>query len=123
MQVRAAVEGLDKTTIPRELREDPQLNLRIVSDHELPPGGITTEATPVLNRVGHLLNVWVRASEAPRRRADLAKVSVQPASDGIDHVDHVRAVTRERFLHRAILEQGRDHRILSGQRLQLPVAR
>ena len=80
------------------------------------------EAAPILNRVRHLLNVWIRAREAAGRRADLAKVRVQAASLWIDKLNHVLAVTSQSFLHRSVLQQLRDDRVLQSQRLQFPIA-
>jgi len=73
--------------------------------------------------VRHLLDVWIGAGKTSRRRADLTEVSVQTPGHGIDEVDHVSAVTRQRLLDRAVFEQRRDHRILRGEWLQFPVAR
>src|SRR6266851_6777601 len=70
----------------------------------------------------YLLNVRIRAREAPGRRPDLAEVGVQPASLGTDELEHVLAIAGQRLLHRAVFEQLRDYRILRGERLQLPVA-
>ena len=78
---------------------------------------MTHETAPIFNRVRHLLNVWIRAGKASGRRADLTKVRVQPASLWTDELNHVLAVTGQRLLHRAVLEQLGDYRILGGQRL------
>ena len=105
-----------------KFREDAQFDLRIVSDDEPPRCGIAHEAASILSRVWHLLNVWIGAGEASRRRANLSEVSVQPARLWIDEPDHVLAIARQRLLHCAVLEQLLNDRILRGQRLQLPVA-
>ena len=55
---------------------------------------MTAETTTVLNRVRHLLNVWIRAGKSSRRRANLTEVSMQTFRYGIDQLDHVLAVTR-----------------------------
>src|SRR5207302_6496714 len=81
------------------------------------------EAAPTLKRMRHLLNVWIRAGEAPGRRADLAKVRVQAASLWIDKLNHVLAVTSQSLLHRPVLKELCDDWILQSQRLQLPIAR
>src|SRR5688500_2051527 len=84
---------------------------------------MTTKTAPVLDRVRYLLNVWVRACEPPGGRADLPEICVQTFSYGIDQLDHVLPVTRQRLLHRAVFEQRPDYWILHRERLQLPVAR
>ena len=71
----------------------------------------------------HLLNVWISAGKASGRRANLTKIRVQTASLRTDELDHVLAIARQRFLHRAVFEQLSDDRILRGERLQFPVAR
>src|SRR5437763_15739599 len=96
--------------------------MRIVRDDEPPFFRIAHEATSILSRVWHLLNVWIGAGEASRRRANLSEVSVQPASLWIDELDHILAIARQCLLHCAVLEQLLDDRILRGQRLQLPIA-
>src|SRR5688500_20275282 len=83
---------------------------------------MATETSTVLDRMRHLLNVWVRAGEPPRGRADLPEISVQTSRYGIDQLDHVLTVTRERLLHCAVFEQDPDDRIVDRERLQLPVA-
>src|SRR6185503_6012427 len=59
MKIRARVERVDESSITRKLREDAQLNLRIVRDDQLSSFGMTTETAPVLNRMRHLLNIRV----------------------------------------------------------------
>src|SRR6185503_10363201 len=88
MQIRARIEGVNKTAIAGKLRENPQLDLRVVSDDQLPLLRMTAETPAILNRVRHLLNVWIRACKTPGRRADLPEVRMQTFRDGIDHVDH-----------------------------------
>ena len=80
------------------------------------------EAATIFSCMRHLLNVRIGAGKAPGRRADLPKVGMQPACLRIDELDHVLSVTGQGLLHRAVLEQLRDDRILCGQRLQLPIA-
>src|SRR5919205_239192 len=116
MQIGARVERLDKPAIARKLRQYPQLNLRIVSNDQLPSFGMTTETTPVLNRMRHLLNVRISTRKSSGRGADLAKIRVQAFGHGIDQSDHVLTVTRQRLLHGAVFEQRPDDRILRGER-------
>src|SRR6185369_3156189 len=117
MKIRARVERVDESSITRKLREDAQLNLRIIRNDQPSSFGMTTETAPVLNRVRHLLNIRVGTREPARRRADLSKVCVQAFGHGIDQLDHVFAVTRQRFLNGAVLEEGANDRILRGERL------
>ncbi len=84
---------------------------------------MAAEATPVFNCVRHLLNVWIRAGEPACRRANLAKVRMQPARHGIDQIDHILAVAGQCLLHGAVVKQLSHDRILGGQRLQFPIAR
>ena len=70
----------------------------------------------------HLLDVWICAGEPARRCANLAKVSMQTLRYGIDQLNHVLAVTRQRLLHCAVLKQRLDYWILSCQRLHFPIS-
>ena len=122
MQISAGIESIDKCFVTGELRENPQFNLRIVSDDQSSSFGMAHEATTILDCVRHLLDVRIRASETSRRRSDLTKVCVQPASPRTNELDHVLAIARQSFLHRAVFKQLRDNRILRRQWLQLPIA-
>ena len=123
MKIRARIEGLDKAFVPGKLSEDAQFDLRVISDDQSPAAGMAHEAAAVLSGVRHLLNIWIRAGKAAGRSSDLTEVGVQPACLRINELDHVLAVTRQRFLHGAVLEQLRHDWILRRQRLQLPIAR
>src|SRR5437016_1012411 len=122
MQIGAGFESIDESLVAGKLGENTQFDLRIIGDYQSSLFRMTHEAAPVFNSVWYLLNVRIRAGEAARRRADLAKVCVQPAGLRIDELDHVLAIAGQGLLHRAVFEQLRDDRILHGQRLQLPVA-
>src|SRR6185436_20049493 len=111
MQISAGVERVDKPTIARKLSQYAQLDLRIVGDNQLASFRMTTKTPAILNGMRHLLNVWIRAGKPARRRANLPEVSVQAFSDGIDQLDHVLPVTRQRLLHRSVLQQRADNRI------------
>ena len=111
-----------KPSIAGKLGEDAQLDLRVISDDQLPAVGMAHKAAAILGRVRHLLNIWISAGKAAGRRADLTEVGMQAASLWIDQLNHVLAIAGQSFLHRAVLEQLRDDRILRGQRLQLPIA-
>src|SRR6185295_1351895 len=117
MKIGARIERVNKPAITRKLREYAQFDLRIVRNDQLASFRVTTETAPVLNRMRHLLNIRVSTRKPSRRRADLSKVCVQAFGQGIDQLDHVFAVTRQRFLNRAVLEQRADDRILRGERL------
>ena len=123
MKIGAGIERIDEALIAGKLRQNAQLDLRIVGDHQLSSCGMTAKAATVFRRVRHLLNVWVRTGESSGRRADLTKVSMQTAGRRIDELDHVLTVTGQRLLHRAVFKQRCDNRILGRQRLQFPVAR
>src|SRR5437868_9304374 len=122
MKIRAGVESLHETSIAGKLRQDPQLDLRIVSNDQLSSFRVTAETSPVFDRMRHLVNIRIRAGKPARRRADLAEVSMQTLRHGIDHLDHVLTVTRQRFLHGAIFVQRPDNWIFGRERLKLPVA-
>src|SRR5215211_6438634 len=112
MKIRTGIESVDETTIAGKFCEYPQLDLRIVGNDQLPSIRITTEASPVLDRVWHLLDVRISARKPAGRRAYLPEIRVQTFRYGIDHFDHIRAVTRECLLNRAIYKQRSDNRIL-----------
>src|SRR6266496_916442 len=117
MKISTRIERIDESLIAGKFSKNTQLDLRIVSNDQLSSFGMPHEATTILEGVRDLLNIWIRAGEAAGRRANLAKVRVQPASFGVDELNHILAITGQRLLHRAVLEQLRYHRILSCQRL------
>jgi hypothetical protein len=103
MQVRARIERVDEASIFGDVREDAQLDLRIIRNDELAPLR-RAKATPVLDRVRHLLHVRMGTRESSGRCADLVEVGVDAAGDGIDLGEDVFAVAGERLLDGAVFE-------------------
>src|SRR6185437_13634634 len=65
MQVGSGIERADEFRITRELRQDAKLDLRVISNHQLPSFGVPAETATVFNRMRHLLNVGIGTREAP----------------------------------------------------------
>src|SRR6185369_5025503 len=102
VQISARSECVNESFVAGKLSEDPQLDLRIISNYQAARCRMAHEATSILDRVRHLLNVWIRAGESSRRRADLPKVRMQPARLWIDELDHVLTIAGQGLLHRAV---------------------
>ena len=87
VDVFAAAEGLDQHRIARHVREQPQLDLRIIRHHHFPArprheGGADLAAQFRLD--GDVLQVRVRRREPAGGRAGLVEAGVQPAGARID---------------------------------------
>src|SRR6266536_3000807 len=93
MKISTRIERIDESLIAGKFSKNTQLDLRIVSNDQLSSFGMPHEATTILEGVRDLLNIWIRAGEAAGRRANLAKVRVQPASFGVDELNHILAIT------------------------------
>src|SRR6185295_19612424 len=105
MKIGARIKSVDEPPVARKLSQNSQLDLRVIGNDQLASFRMTTETAPVFNRMRHLLNIRISTRKPSRRRADLSKVCVQAFGHGIDQLDHVFAVTRQRFMNRAVLEQ------------------
>ena len=121
VDVLPPLERLDQGRLLREVREDPQLDLRVVGGHEAPPvlrDERLADAPAELGADRDVLEIRVRRRQPPRRRDQLVERGVDAPRPRIDEHRQRVGVRALELGELAVLEDLPGQRVPERQLLQ-----
>ena len=107
VNVLSATEGLNEDRVAGQMREDAQLDLRIIRRKKLVTRGGDERGANLAAKFranGNILQIWIGGAEAARRGAGLREARMQAAGDGMDQAGQHVGISGFEFGELAIFD-------------------